>query len=247
MIHSIIFIFGTIMGSFYGVVIDRLPKSISISTGRSRCDTCNRDLSALELIPILSFLIQGTKCRTCKSKLSWRYPLMELLTGFIFMWSYTVYGYSLQTLFNIIFASILIIVAFIDYDTMTIYDRFHILIIILAIVEFIVFKKSLLDIVVGALIVSVPLYLIAILTQGMGGGDIKLMFASGLLLGTKGILVAFAIAIILGGSYGIFALLTKKQDAKDAIPFGPFLCVGLFLASLYAIPLANWYLSLLIV
>ena len=81
----------------------------------------------------------------------------------------------------------------------------------------------------------------------MGGGDIKLMFASGLLLGTKGIIVAFVIAVVIGGSYGIYALMTKKQDSKDAIPFGPFLCVGLYIASLYALPIASWYLNLLIV
>lgn len=245
MIHVTMLIFGLIMGSFLGVVIDRLPQGISVVHGRSRCEFCDRDLSAVELIPILSFIIQGGKCRKCKRKLSFRYPLLEILTGVSYLLVYHHFGYTLQTLTAIVFVSFLIVITFIDVDTMIIYDRFHIFILVLAILEFIIFKKNILNLAVGALIVSVPLLIIALLTGGIGGGDIKLMFVAGVYLGFPNILAAFIIAVILGGLYGIFTLLSKRLKGKDAIPFGPFLCVGLFLALLYGQPIIQWYLSLM--
>ena len=245
MLESILFIFGTIFGSFYGVVIDRLPKGISISTGRSRCEYCDRDLTPLELIPIVSYRIQGGKCRTCHTKLSLRYPFLEILTGVAFTMCYVVFGLTPKLYTSLIFVSILIMVAFIDIDTMTIYDRFHVLILVVALFEAFYFHKSFMDVLIGSVIISVPLYLIALFTGGIGGGDIKLMFVSGMLLGVKGILVAFVIAVILGGVYGIYSITINKHTRKDAIPFGPFLCIGLFIAILYAPEISTWYLSLL--
>jgi len=245
MLHAIALIFGLIMGSFLGVVIDRLPKGESIVHGRSRCEFCNRDLDPIELVPIFSYVFQGGKCRKCKTKLSLRYPLLEIITGVSYLMVYDHFGYTIQTITSIIFVSILIVITFIDIDTMTIYDRFHIFVLILALIDFFIFKKDLLSLIIGALIVSVPLFIIALLTGGMGGGDIKLMFVAGAYLGFPNILAAFIIAVGFGGIYGIFTLISKKHEGKDAIPFGPFLCLGLFLALLYGQPLINWYLSLL--
>ncbi|NLW14699.1 MAG: prepilin peptidase [Erysipelothrix sp.] len=245
MYYLISFIFGLIIGSFLGVIIDRLPLKLSIATGRSRCDTCNRNLTAFELIPIFSYFIQGAKCKNCKTPLSFRYPLLELITGFSFLLVYHNFGLTLETLFGIIFTSILIIIAFIDIDTMLIYDRFHIIIIVLAIIEAFVFKKNLIHLLIASLIVSIPLLIVANITGGMGGGDIKLMFASGLLLGINKIIVAFVIAVVIGGTYGIITLLNKKHKSSDAIPFGPYLCLGLYISMLYGLSISTWYLSLL--
>ncbi len=245
MYGTLVFIFGLIMGSFLGVIIDRLPRKESIATGRSRCETCNRNLSALELIPLVSYFIQGGKCKSCKTKLSLRYPLLEILTAISYLLVYTKFNLSTQTVFALIFTSILIIIAFIDIDTLMIYDRFHFLILILALIEAVIFKKNIFHLVIASLIIALPLYIVAIITGGIGGGDIKLMFASGFLLGITNILVAFVIAVVLGGSYGIVTLLNKKHNRKDAIPFGPFLCMGLYFAMLYGTQLSSWYLSFL--
>lgn len=245
MIQIFVLILGLIMGSFLGVVIDRLPKKISISTGRSRCEFCNRDLTPLELIPLVSYFIQKGKCKKCHTKLSLRYPLLELITGITYVLVYVTFGYTIQSIIAMTFASVLIVIAFIDIDTMLIFDRFHIIILILAFIDAILLKKPITDVVFGALIISVPLLIIANITGGIGGGDIKLMFASGAYLATKNIVVAFVIAVIIGGIYGVITLMNKKHDRKDAIPFGPFLCVGLFISLLYGQNIANWYIGLL--
>lgn len=237
-------VLGLLIGSFLGVVIDRLPINKSIVSGRSQCEFCQRDLTALELIPIFSFLFQKGKCRKCHRNLSWRYPLLEFITAIAFWLTYRTSGISIQTGITLIFVSILIVIAFIDIDTMLIYDRFNILILILAILELFLFRKSIFDMLIGFLVVSFPLLIVALITNGIGGGDIKLMAVSGALLGAKNNVVAFIIAVIIGGIYGIIVLLTNKHNRKDAIPFGPFLCLGLFIARLYGPMLLAAYLAL---
>lgn len=239
----LIFIFGLIIGSFLGLVIDRLPRGESIATGRSKCNTCQRNLTPLELIPVLSFLMQRGKCRKCQSKLSLFYPGIELLTGLTFYMTYQVFETSLDMVIAIVFTSILIIISFIDIQTKIIYDRFQIAIFILAIISAITEGKNPINLIIGSLIISIPLLIIALITQGMGGGDIKLMFVSGAYLGFPNILVAFIIASISGGIYGIYSLITQKHNRKSEVPFGPFLALGLFIALLYGNRLIEWYLS----
>ena len=239
----LIFILGLIIGSFLGVVIDRVPRGENIVTGRSKCNTCQRNLTPLELIPVLSFLMQRGKCRKCQSKLSLFYPGIELLTGLTFFLTFQVFETSLEAALAIIFTSILIIISFIDIQTKLIYDRFQIAILILALISAFVESKNPLNLVIGSLVISIPLLIIALISQGMGGGDIKLMFVSGAYLGFPNILVAFIIASISGGIYGIYSLMTQKHNRKSEVPFGPFLALGLFIALLYGNRLIEWYLS----
>lgn len=245
MIGIVVFVFGLIFGSFLGVVIDRLPKGESIVFGRSHCNVCQRDLSAPELIPVLSYLFQGGKCKQCHTKLSLRYPLLEILTALAYLFAYLHFGMGIEFVFSLIFTSILIIIAFVDLDTMIIYDRFHVLIFMLGLIEAFIFKKNFLHLILASVVVSVPLLIVALVTGGMGGGDIKLMFVSGFYLGVQRILVGFIVSVIVGGSYGIYTLLTKKHSGKDAIPFGPFLCLGLYVSMLYGMQISTWYLSLI--
>lgn len=245
MYGTFVFIFGLIMGSFLGVIIDRLPLNLPIATGRSRCEYCERNLTPLELIPVFSYVIQKGKCRNCQTKLSLRYPLLEVLTASLYLLVYLKFSLTLQSAFALIFTSILILIAFIDLDTMIINDRFHVLILILGLLEVIIFKKNMLHQVIASLIISVPFLIIAMITGGMGGGDIKLMFASGFYLGIQRTIVSFVIATVTGGLYAVYTLLNKKHSRKDAIPFGPFLCVGLFVAMLYGLEISQWYLAFL--
>lgn len=237
------FVFGTVFGSFYGVIIDRLPTHRNIATGRSECDHCHTVLKPIDLVPILSFILQRGRCRYCKTKLSYRYLILELLTGGLFYLNVVHFGPSMRAIFACILVSILIIVSYIDIDTMIINDRFHLLIIILASIEIILFKKSLLEMIVGALIVSLPLLVVAIITQGIGGGDIKLMAAAGLLLGPYSTVVAFIIGTLIGGVFGIGALLNKSKNRKSEIPFGPYLCIGIYCAYLYGPTLIDFYIN----
>ena len=242
----ILFIFGAIFGSFFNVVIYRLPKKESIVHGSSHCPKCMVSITPYDLIPILSYLFLKGKCRQCKEPISWRYPLIEFITALSFVLVYLQYGYSYFTIIGILLASILIIVTMIDIDTMEIYDRFQIMILTLAFGMLLISPLPLLDHLIGFFVISVPFYLIAYLTGGIGGGDIKLIAVAGLLLGYKATLIAFFIASILGGSVAVYLLLTKQKERKSLIAFGPYLCVGIYLTYLYGTDLWNWYLNLFV-
>lgn len=244
MMITLVFCFGLLIGSFLGVVIDRLPRKESIVYGRSHCDACGTDLKPLDLIPLLSFAVSRGSCRYCRSRLSFRYPLIELLTAFSFAFYFVVFGLSFPFYLGMVLASLLLIVAFIDMDTMIINDRFHIILIALAVVEIAVMGSSIASHLIGALIISVPFLIIALVSQGLGGGDIKLMASAGLLLGYRRIFVAFIIASLWGGMYALYALLSQKASGKTAIPFGPFLCFGILVAYALGNVLLAWYLGL---
>lgn len=244
-LNMVAFAFGAIFGSFYNVVIYRLPRKLSISKGTSFCPQCKHRIMPLELIPIVSFIFLRGKCAHCHTPISFRYPLIEFITGLTFMLSYLRFGLSYSTLVAMILASLCIIVAMIDFDTMEIYDRFNIMILLLALISMIGLSPiPLTDHIIGFFVISVPLYIIAIITNGIGGGDIKLMAVSGLLLGYQATLIAFFIGAILGGSMAIYLLVTKQTQMKSLIAFGPYLCVGIFTSYLYGLEIFNWYLNL---
>lgn len=238
------FIFGSILGSFYNVVIYRLPRKESIVVGSSHCPNCNTTIKPYDLIPVLSYFVLGGKCRSCKKTYSFRYPLIEFITGCLFALTYFVHGYTWLTLIGIILASVLLIITMIDIDTMEIYDTFQVILFLLAIVFITQSNLPLGDHLIGFFIISVPFYIIALITNGMGGGDIKLIAMGGLLLGWKATLVAFFIASITGGLVAILLVLLKQQGRKSLIAFGPYLCLGIYFAYLYGNTIFEWYIRL---
>ena len=243
---TLILIFGTIIGSFLNVVIFRLPKQESIVYGSSHCMQCGEKIKSYDLIPVLSYVILGGKCRHCHTKISRRYPIIELLNGLLYVWIFLVYGITANSALLMVFSSALIVISMIDYDTMDIYDGPLIVILLLGIIHLVLNFNSFPSAFLGGLVISIPLFIIAVLTKGIGGGDIKLMTVAGFFLGVQMIVVAALIGIFLGGIWGVILLVFFKKDGKAMIPFGPFLCIGLFIASLYGIQLANWYIGLII-
>lgn len=244
-ITLLVFVLGTFFGSFFNVVIYRLPIKKSIVFGSSSCPNCNTPIKAYDLIPVLSYLLLQGHCRQCKHKISIRYPLVELLTGVLFSLVYLRFGISYSFWIGIILMSVLVIVAMIDLDTMEIFDRFHIIILGLAIINLFFSNQHPMNYIVGFFIISIPLFIIAYLTGGIGGGDIKLIAVSGLLLGYGSTLVAFLIASISGGIFAAILLLRKVETRKSLIAFGPFLCIGVAVAYLYGPWLIQWYLGLI--
>ncbi len=240
----LIFTLGAIFGSFLNVVIYRLPRHESIVRGSSHCTNCQTPIKPYDLIPIISYLILGGKCRKCHHPISMRYPLIELLTAGCFYLMYQTFGLNYNLIIGLILTTILITITMIDIDTMDIYDRFHIMILGLAIGYLFITPLPLIEHVIGFFIISALLYVIAYLTGGIGGGDIKLMAVSGLLLGYKATLVAFFIAVVLGGIVAIGLLVTKQKERGSQIAFGPFLCLGIYFAYLYGNQIFNWYLTL---
>lgn len=244
LIYVYIFVLGSVIGSFLNVLIYRIPLQRSVAKGYSHCPNCNTRLQAIDLVPIASYAALGGKCRYCNEPISIRYPLIEALTGLLFVVSFHVFQLTPQFGLNAILISILVVITMIDFDTQLIPDRLQIALLLLAITQLVFFKVNLMDHLIGFFVVSIPFAILAML-GGMGGGDVKLMAIAGLYLGWQSIIVAAFVGILLGGLYGAFLLFSKKATRKMEIAFGPYLCIGIFFASLYGNQIIQWYLSLL--
>lgn len=247
------FFTGACVFSFLNVVICRLPNGESVVRGRSHCPRCNRVLTPKELIPCLSYLFQGRRCLGCREKISARYFLVETAGGLCFLYCGRFFGcgasglLSVKGLWAFAYLSLLTLIAFIDLNTRMIYDRFQAGILLLGIAALWLFPEHTPgDRLLGALVIALPMFLLALFIEGaFGGGDIKLMAVSGFLLGWKAVTVAMFIGLLTGGSYVICRMFRKKLNKGDQIAFGPFLALGLLTALFYGDAMADWYLSLL--
>lgn len=176
------FLFGLVIGSYLNVAIYRLPLRLSTAKGRSFCPQCHHTLSAMDLIPVLSWLGLRGKCRYCHAPISPRYPLIESLTGILYALCGFYYGATFSAVLHCLFLSILIVMAMIDLDTMEIPDRLSVFILILAVIALALEPASIPSRILGALIISVPFWILSRL-NAMGGGDVKIMCAAGFYLG----------------------------------------------------------------
>lgn len=226
------FIFGTILGSFYNVVGYRLPRGESLIKPRSHCTNCNHVLTPIELIPILSFLIQGGKCKNCKQKISWFYTIFEFLTGILFVISYIIFKNNiLDLLVALTFISMIIIIFVSDYHYLIIPDSVLIFFGIVLFIELIIkngFNGVYMPLING-LISFASMYLIKLLgdflfkRESMGGGDIKLMFVIGMVIGFPEALFSIFVGSLIGLPLALIVLLKNKDHI---IPFGPLLGIG---------------------
>jgi leader peptidase (prepilin peptidase)/N-methyltransferase len=224
------FIFGAVVGSFLNVCIYRLPAETSIVRPSSRCPHCQHPIRYHDNIPILSYILLAGKCRDCGAKISWRYPLVELITAVLSLLLFIQFGLSLQYLVFFIFTAVLIIITFIDLDHQIIPDVLSlpgIPLFFLAAV-FIVkipWKEALFGLLIGGgvLLVIALVYEFISKREGMGGGDIKLLAMIGGFLGWKSLIFILLFSSFSGAVIGIAAMIIKKQDTKYAVPFGPFL------------------------
>lgn len=245
------FAIGACIFSFLNVVIYRLPLGESVVRGRSHCTSCGHVLTAKELIPIFSFLFLRGRCANCGERISCRYLMVESTGGAAFVCCGAFYGIgqsgviSLRGLLVFAFLAVLMVIAMIDYDTQTIYDRFHVMIFFLGVAAIWLFPEhGLVSKGIGALIISVPMLILALVIPGaFGGGDIKLMAACGWLLGVKSILCAMFIGLLAGGLYCTILLAGKKIGRKEHFAFGPWLAIGLSVAAFFGDILADGYLS----
>lgn len=228
------FVLGTIFGSFYNVVGYRVPKGESLLYPSSHCTKCNHKLSPLELIPILSFLFLGGKCKNCKDKISWFYPIFEFSSGILFMLSYIVFGFSLECLLSIVFISMLLIIIISDYQTMIIPDSILIVFsILILIIKYFIVGLSGVEISIlhglGSFIFMLLLKLFGdflFKKESMGGGDIKLLGVFGIMFGFPMSIVSVFLAAIIGLP---ISLILLKKNSNHEIPFGPFLAISAIL------------------
>ena len=181
------FIFGTIFGSFYNVVGDRLPEGKSIIKPSSHCPKCGHKLTPLELVPIFSYLLQKGKCKNCSSKIPMMHPLFEFASGLLFMFAYISFGLTPNLLIALTFISILLIIFISDIEYMIIPDEVLIVGLILLALEklFVYGIENVLFSLLNGLISFIIMYLLKLLgdflfkKESMGGGDIKLLFVFG--------------------------------------------------------------------
>lgn len=238
-----VLIFGLLIGSFLNVCIYRIPQNISVADGFSFCPECKNRIIPLDLIPVFSYLFLKGSCRHCKTHISIKYPLVELLTGVLFALVYFQKGFTPTAGLTLILVAILVVISFIDLEHQIIPDGLVIVTIVLGILNIFVSGKGPLEHVIGFFAVSLILLLVAILSNGgMGGGDIKLMAAAGLFLGWKLILLSLVVASIVGSFISIGLLVSKKADRKSMIPFGPFLSIGILISCLFGDQIISWYL-----
>ena len=242
------FVMGAVIGSFLNVCIYRLPQGMSVVSPPSRCDSCGHQLGALDMIPILSYIFLGGKCRYCHTHYSARSAFVEALTGILFAVAGIFYlpGIPLLTVF--ILTACLIVITFIDFDHQIILDKFLIIMFLDGLIYHFTYTKGsglvspYWDILWGIAIGGGLMLLIYLLSRGgMGEGDVKLSFVLGFWLGMKGAIVCLFLAFNLGGIVGALLLATGIKSRKDPIPFGPYLCLGAYVSLLFGPYLIYYY------
>lgn len=232
-----IFIIGAIFGSFYGVVGTRLPEERSIVKPGSHCEKCGHVLKWYENIPILSYILLGGLCKKCKEPIGSIYFLMELLSGALFALCYKVFGICPNFFLSVIVASLVIIIFVSDSKYMIINDSPLIIstILIFSIKWYDVDIISALMSLVSGLVIFGVAYLLrlfgylAFKQEALGGGDIKLSFIAGMLVGVKLGIVYIVLASFLAFPYALYITFKNKDNM---LPFGPFLVSSLLIVFL---------------
>lgn len=255
------FIYGAILGSFFNVLIYRLPEGLSIISPGSRCPNCKHEITALENIPILSWIFLHGKCSSCGLKISIQYPLIELITAifslliwflmlqpFVFegktFWAYGMELYMLLTMLILIPVSIIDIKHYIIPDSITLGG-----LVIAVLLSFFPGFLSPVEALIGLLTGGGILYSIGIIgelifkKEAMGGGDIKLMAFIGALWGWKVAATAIVLGAFCGAFIGIFLMIIKKANKENMIPFGPFLALGTILSVFWSEQIIYFYLN----
>ncbi|HLD25958.1 MAG TPA: prepilin peptidase [Candidatus Andersenbacteria bacterium] len=243
MIPLLVFVFGTIIGSFLNVVI--LRTGGGALRGRSHCPHCQKTLRATELIPLLSFMLQRGRCRQCGQKISVQYPIIELATGLAAMLLFTPLPLTASAWLtagsSLIIFALLLILFVIDLKTMLLPDLFVVLLAVAVVAQLVVSTTHYsaswrtTHSLMGALVGAGFLGLLWLITrgQGIGLGDVKLMLPLGALFGTGGTAALLGTAFIVGGLMASCLLLARRVTAKTAVPFGPFLAGSAMLFLVY--------------
>lgn len=265
-------IFGLLVGSFLNVVIHRLPKMMerewhnnclelqgkevpeqtkyTLVSPRSACPKCGHQITALENIPIISWLLLGGKCKACKTPISIRYPLVEALTGALLGLVAYQFGYSYAALFAIVYVLALIALTFIDFDTQLLPDDITLPLLWLGLIfnlngGFTDLKSAVIGAIAGYLILWSVYWLFKLVTgkEGMGYGDFKLLAAIGAWFGWQMLPAVILLSSVAGAVIGIGLIAFRGKSGGTAIPFGPFLALGGIAALFLGQQLASFYLG----
>ena len=273
--NTSVLILGLLVGSFLNVVIYRLPimmqrewrgdclefleqpeetetEKYNLVVPRSRCGKCGHQITALENIPLLSYLFLGGKCSSCKTHISLQYPLVELFTGLISLWIAVHFGLSLQTVFALVLSWSLIAASGIDISHKLLPDNITLPLLWLGILlgyfnVFVDLETSVIGAMAGYLSLWSVYIVFKIITgkEGMGYGDFKLLAMLGAWMGWKMLFVIILTSSLVGAIVGISMIMLKKTERGTQIPFGPYLAAAGWLSLLYGEQLNHFYFSFL--
>lgn len=254
------FLIGTSVGSFLNVAADRVPAGKSLLHPRSFCDSCQRTLASIDMIPVLSYAWLRGKCRYCKAEIPLRVVLVEAITGALFLGVFLIYGLGPEFVVICACLSLLVAVSLIDLEHGLILNVMVLpsIILLLLLAPFwseIGISRSFLgdESLVASLFNSLAsgfgaflvfLIIAMIFPAGMGGGDIKFAPVLGLMLGFPGILFALWLAAISGGLIALALVIAGRKGRKDTIPFGPFMALGAAAALIAGPNALIWYQDL---
>jgi len=264
LLSLLLFALGAIIGSFLNVVIYRTVKGESWVAGRSKCESCHRQLRWFENIPLVSYILLQGRCRSCQKTISMTHPVLEFLTGALFVW--WLWGSSLffritihpfqyvQPLFWLCVGILLLIIFFADLLYFIIPDEvvlslagLTLLYRLALVLSGVMQTRDLLLTLVGTAMVTTFFFSLWYFTKGkgMGFGDVKFAVPFGLLLGWPNVLVGLLLAFIFGGIFGIGLVLSRKKTLSQAVPFGPFLVVSTFVTLVLGSSIWAWYMALM--
>ena len=244
LILTILTVFGLCVGSFLNVLIYRIPKGEEFVKTPSHCMTCGHNLCWYENIPVVSWLLQGGKCRACGVKLSAQYPIVEALNGAMWLLTGLLYRGDWLTvgLYCVLF-SMLLVLSVIDWRTFTIPNGINLVIFLLGVVRLITDLDHWVSYVIGLVSVSLVFLLMHLATHGngLGMGDVKLVAGAGLLLGWSSMLLA----VVLGSLSGaIIHSVRMRRGADRKLAFGPYLAAGIWIAALGGQQIVDAYFGL---
>jgi leader peptidase (prepilin peptidase) / N-methyltransferase len=270
-----VFAFGLIIGSFLNVCISRLPHGQSVVKPPSRCPNCQTTIRPYDNIPVLSYLLLGGKCRSCKTRISPIYPVVELLTALLFLACYLVFGNSFATAKWAAFSAVLIVLVFTDWRERLLPDavNFTGLAIGLAFSFFTPVRDgsalwlanrifdfpppspilSFVDAAIGAAVGAGILWLVGEGyfrlrgREGMGFGDVKMILMAGAFLGLRRTILTILAGSLLGALLGGGFMLLSRKGSDYELPFGSFLGIAALLVVFFGTPLISWYQSLFFV
>jgi leader peptidase (prepilin peptidase)/N-methyltransferase len=243
LLYIIIFLFGIVIGSFLNVCIYRIPAQEDIVKERSHCMSCGYQLAWYDMFPLFSYIALRGRCRKCKAKLSVQYPLVEGLNGIAYVLITFELGVNLESLLYCLLTSALIVLSVIDFRTYEIPLGINIFILALGLIRVLTDIRNWQTYLVGLCAVSIVLAILYYATKGraIGGGDVKLMAACGLLLGWKLIILAFLLGCVLGAV--IHVIRMKVSGSGHVLALGPYLSMGVFIAAVWGDSMIAWYLG----
>lgn len=247
--YSIVFlVYGCCIGSFLNGCIWRIPRDISLVKGRSACIRCDHVLGIPDLVPILSWVVLGGRCRHCRQSIPRQYPMVELICGLMYLLCFQTLGLRIRTVLACLLGSVLLMAAVIDGKWLYVPDRVPLIILLLAIASLCISRLPLLGnrLAAAGFVCGFMLCLSILTDGGIGGGDIKLMTAGSLYLGFSSGAAAFFFSYVLAALWYLVPMVRGKLDRKDCIPMAPFFAVSIMVFALWGTRITDWYLRLLI-